>query len=69
MSDNKYPFEVQTRRWNGALRTFDTMKEAMEDAKDPEVCKVSFPLETGERVRLVREEDETDFYYQPILPE
>jgi hypothetical protein len=44
--------EVQTRRENGELRFFLTLKEALEDAKDEQVWKISFNLSTRERVRF-----------------
>jgi hypothetical protein len=48
---------VQTRRQGGEIRRFATLAEALADAEDPLVWKISFWLETRERVRLVRERD------------
>lgn len=45
-----------TRRTDGARRTFALLQDALLDAKDPEVWMISFPIHTGERVRLVRQE-------------
>jgi hypothetical protein len=48
-------FEVQTRSKCGELRFFPSLKEALAHAEtDNDVWKVSFALESGERVRLVR---------------
>lgn len=62
---------VQTRRNDGEIKTFDTLKEAMEDAKDLEVWKVSFALPTGERVRLIRDIHGLShrFVFDPLLPD
>lgn len=60
-------FEVQTRSEKNGLRTFPTIKEAMQHAEEDEtVWKVSFPVANGERVRLVR--GGIAFEYQAIFP-
>ena len=53
--------EVQTRRNDGELRYFESLDDAMEDAKNEEVWKISFDLHNGERVRLVRHPDKTGY--------
>lgn len=58
--------EFQTRRLNGEIRHFPTLAEALKDATDRDVWKVSFSIQTGERVRLVR--DGSVFVYSPLLP-
>jgi hypothetical protein len=46
--------EVQTRSSKGELKFFETIKEAFDHARDDStVYKVSFGVESGERVRLV----------------
>lgn len=46
---------VQTRNELGALQLFPTIEEALEHAKaNPNVWKISFASESGERVRFVR---------------
>ena len=51
--DPDEPF--QTRRANGEIRSFATFAAALADGDDPAVWKISFPIHTGERVRLVRQ--------------
>lgn len=46
--------EFQTRRESGEIRHFPTLKQAVEDADDRNVWKLSFSLSTGERVRLIK---------------
>ena len=61
--------EVQTRNIEGELRFFSTVKEAIEHSKkDLSVWKISYSLENGERVKLVRngKDPEEVFYYEPI---
>lgn len=53
--------DVQTRRSDGELRYFESLDDAIEDAKDGEVWKISFDLQNGERVRLVRRPDKTEY--------
>jgi hypothetical protein len=58
--------EIQTRSWDGALNYFTTMKEALEFSnrvctEAEHVWKISFSLENGERVRLVRDRGDMDF--------
>lgn len=60
--------EYQTRRINGEIRHFNTLKEAFDDTTDRDVWKVSFSTQTGERVRLVRYGASTVFVYSPLLP-
>jgi len=60
--------EVQTRDRQGQLEYFSTLKEAYEHAqKNPDVWKISFPLATGERVRLVKMSN--DWVWQDIVRE
>lgn len=58
---------IQTRDAEGALRYYQTLKEAMEYANSNlSIWKVSFNCESGERVRLVRDEEDT-WVYEPIM--
>lgn len=59
----------QTRRWDGEIRQFKTFTEAMKDAEDPEVWKVSFTLPNGERFRMVRQMGQTTFKYSNLMEE
>ena len=62
--------EFQTRRDNGELRFFNTLADAMQDAKDENVWKVSFHIdETNEQVRLVLNSSIGAFCYAPIILE
>lgn len=54
----------QTRRDSGELRYFATLREAMADAADESVWKVSFDAVSGERVRLVRHDQ--GWVYEPL---
>jgi len=64
-----HTLEVQTRSVQGELRFFTTVKEAFAEAeKDPDIYKVSFGLTSGERVRLVRGDDNR-FFYEDIMTE
>ena len=48
--------EFQTRSETNGLQSFHTFKGAMNAAKaDETIWKISFTLETGERIRLVKE--------------
>jgi len=58
--------EVQLRKESGKLIFKDTLKEAVEYAKQNfDVWKISFPIESGERVRLIRTPDHR-WRYEPI---
>lgn len=47
--------EVQTRSEINGIKIFSTLKLAlMEAGEDHTIWKISFPLATGERVRLVK---------------
>lgn len=47
--------EFQTRTEKGELRYFETLEAAMKySQKNTDVWKISFPVSTGERVRLVK---------------
>lgn len=51
-------FDVQTRNHSGEIQFFDTLKEALKVSEtDRDVWKISFPLESGERFRMIREGD------------
>jgi len=64
-----HKLEVQTRSVQGELRFFPTVKEAFAEAeKNQDIYKVSFGLTSGERVRLVRGEDNR-FFYEDIMTE
>lgn len=59
--------KFQTRSEENGLTYFSTLKEAIEAWKnDPSVWKISFVLETGERVRLVYDIDFDKWVYEPI---
>lgn len=46
----------QTRNYDGELRDFETLEEALLHARsDLDVWKISFPLAEGTRMRLIRE--------------
>lgn len=50
-------FFVQTRSESNGLRLWRTLEEALAHAKqDNTVWKISFPLASGERIRLVVDE-------------
>jgi hypothetical protein len=58
--------EVQLRKESGALIFMETLKEAVEYAKEhPDVWKISFPIESGERVRMIRTPN-NQWQYEPI---
>jgi hypothetical protein len=60
-------WKVQTRSQDGELRFFDTFDEAKKHAKsDWSVWKISMTLHTGERLRLVKNED-GQFFEEGIL--
>lgn len=64
--------EIQTRSEKTGIRMCLTISEAMEAARlDPTIWKISFSVENGERVRLVRSHDlsiQQDIWvYTPIL--
>ena len=46
-------FQVQTRDFRGGLCYFSTLKEAEDFALKNDVWKISFSLPSGERIRLV----------------
>lgn len=58
---------VQTRNQDGALRYFDSVREALECArKDKSIWKISFPRE-GEQIRLIRNsEDAFELEFLPV---
>jgi hypothetical protein len=59
--------EVQVRSEETGIKTFPTVKEAMDYAeKDDTVWKVSFSISTGERVRLTRYDGHSPFEYEPM---
>lgn len=62
-------FDVQTRSEMHGTRNFPTLKAAMDHAdEDESVWKISFPLPTGERVRLVRSGlAYPDWVYEPVI--
>lgn len=48
---------IQTRDNDGALMQFQTLADAFRAAeRDPEIWKISFDGQSGERVRLIRVE-------------
>lgn len=62
-------FEVQTRNEAGRLQFFRTLTEAVDEAKkDKTIWKISFGLPTGERCRLVRDTESSDFILESLLP-
>jgi hypothetical protein len=65
MSQEK--FSVQVR--GDDIRNVATFQEALAmSKKDPTIWKISFSLPTGERIRLVKN-DQGQFFYEPILPD
>lgn len=56
----------QTRRHSGEIREFQTFTEASEDAKDPEVWKISWEIQPGVRIRLVRLEVSPEISLYPF---
>jgi hypothetical protein len=49
--------EFQTRDSDGTIQFWSSFRQALEVAKENnEIWKISFPLPTGERIRLVRRE-------------
>jgi hypothetical protein len=58
--------EVQLRKESGTLLFMDTLKEAVEFAdRNLDVWKISFPIESGERVRMIRTPN-GQWQYEPI---
>ena len=58
---------ILTRRESGELQFFNTLEEALSDAKDKSVWKISFSF--GEsRVRLIRGDDSPRFYLE-MMPD
>jgi hypothetical protein len=54
MSKSEYIFEVQTRDVAGGTTTHPTLEEALlRAAGDKTIWKISFPLPTGERFRMI----------------
>lgn len=48
---------VQTRNANGEIKEFHTIEEALAHSrKDSSVWKISFKAQSGERIRIVREQ-------------
>jgi len=61
---------VQTRDFQGQLQYFETIKEAFSEAeKNESIWKISVALPNGERVRLIREEKDGEFFYEDIMTE
>jgi hypothetical protein len=60
--------KVQTRGEEDGLKLFHTVKEAYVYALNtPDVWKISFYADNGERVRLVRSEEEpSQFFYEDL---
>jgi hypothetical protein len=55
MSAQDTTFEVQTRSEDGELRYWSSLEEAFQHSKqNTSVWKISFPVGSGERCRLVR---------------
>lgn len=69
MADEK-PRPVQTRSERNGIAHHETLKDAFRAANyDPTIWKVSFPLQTGERVRLVKitDDDGAGWIFEPIM--
>lgn len=61
MEDQKF----QTRSEETGIKFFPTFKEALEETKkDSTIWKISFTLETGERIRLVY--TQIGWVYEPL---
>ena len=59
--------EVQVRSEETGIWSFSTIREALDAAKDDlTIWKISFDIESGERVRLVKN-DNGFFEYHSIL--
>lgn len=59
--------EIQTRSEIHGLKQHATLKDAIEHAqKEHTVWKISFSIETGERVRLVKN-SYGEFFYESII--
>ncbi len=71
--DSNTSIMYQTRRHSGLINQFNSFHDALNDAKDLTVWKISFTLPTGERIRLIREGDFEEFpghwIYSPIINE
>lgn len=58
---------IQTRSETTGIKEFATFKEALIASKrDITIWKISFTLQTGERIRLVRSQADL-WNYEPIL--
>jgi len=58
---------VQTRSEKSGIIYFNTLKEALSHAiANSDVWKISFTVDSGESVRLVRYTNTDSFVYQPI---
>ncbi len=67
MNENDNEIVVQTRSEKNGCAYFSSLGRALRHAeKDPTVWKVSFALANGERVRLVREQPDDKWKYDPI---
>lgn len=68
-SGRTVPMKVQTRGEEDGLKQFPTVKEAYVHALNtPDVWKISFYADNGERVRLVRSEEEpSQFFYEDLV--
>jgi len=59
---------IQTRSEHNGLEYHSTFKTAMVAAKkDVTIWKISFALETGERIRLVRDGFSDHWNYAPLF--
>ena len=75
MDEQAVEDKFQTRDEFGCLQYFSTFREALEAANnDDNIWKISFPLSTGERIRLIRQEIRqsaakklVQFVFEPLL--
>lgn len=64
--EDEEEMEIQTRNTEGELRYFSTFAEAWQHRLvDTSVWKISFSIQTGERIRLVKGSTD-EFYLEQI---
>lgn len=67
-NERRQEMEIQLRSEKTGISTVSTVKKALSNAmKDRTIWKISFVLENGERIRLVRSSGMDYFKYEPPL--
>lgn len=62
--------QVQTRSEKNGLQMHDSIKNAIAASmKDDSIWKISFNAQSGERVRMTRENYAAPFIYDPLIKE